>query len=296
VGRQRGRGRLAEVVAPARYEQLGRHLPERCARRDDGRGPVVEVRRRDREPGDGSPGQFGAHTLEQRRSAPDPPEEAAGGLHGLCPWVRGAVERRLDLVGNRLLQRDTVGDSAQVLAKGGERRGAVAIAVASQPDLTVLAPAAEAEVAAADQQRAALASGQKDGLRVKRGAQGHRYPDNAVADAEAAELRAAAGEALGGPACVGEDRQRRVTAAPEHRSQEVLDESEVEVVGEDDDVGEVASVAHELEDVGSHAWSSARTCLPASVRAYFEWSPWRSNPRSASMVNTLGRRSALRPP
>jgi hypothetical protein len=60
--------------------------------------------------------------------------------------------------------------------KAGERRGAVAIAVASQPDLAVLAPAAEAEVAAADQQRAALASGQQDGLRVKRGAEGASAP------------------------------------------------------------------------------------------------------------------------
>jgi hypothetical protein len=131
---------------------------------------------------------------------------------------------------------------------------------------------------------------------MKRGTRGHRHPDDAVADAEAAGLRAAAGKALGGPARVGEDRQRGVPAAPEGWPEEVLDEPEVEVVGQDDDVGEIVGVLHELEDVGFHASSSAASCLPVSVRAYLQSSSQRSRPRSASMVNTLGKRSALRPP
>jgi hypothetical protein len=112
VGRQRGRGGFAEVVAPVGHEQPGRHLPEGGAQRGDRRGLVVEVRRRDREAGDGAPGQLGAHALEQRRPAPDPPEQPARGFHGLGPRARGAVESRLDVDGDRVRQRDAVEDAA----------------------------------------------------------------------------------------------------------------------------------------------------------------------------------------
>ena len=80
----------------------------------------------------------------------------------------------------------------------------------------------------------------------------HRNGNHSVARAKRAENKGLISIGFLSTLCVGKDRERRTAASTQRREQDHLKEDEVDVVREDNCIGDLVMALYELDEVLSH--------------------------------------------